>query len=129
MGMNNIKMGFKNGVKEIYWIVKDGLKYVDGIDNIYFKFNGVDRFKVMESSYFQLVPYYENKYNMLNNNVGLYSFGVNTKSSLPSGSCNFSMLESARMIFDGKGSYEMKLYGKSYNILRIMSGYAGLAYY
>jgi len=128
-GDNNIKMGFSNCIKEIYWIAKDNNKYVDGIDNIYFKFNGVDRFKPTESSYFHLIPFYENKYNMLNSNIGLYSFGLNTKLPNPSGSCNFSMLDNARMLFEGNGSYDLKVYGKSYNILRIMSGYAGLAYY
>jgi hypothetical protein len=128
-GDNNIKMGFSNCVKEIYWISKYNNLYVDGINNIYFKFNGIDRFKPMQSSYFHLIPFYENKYNILNSNISLYSFGINTKLPTPSGSCNFSMLDSARMLFESSGSYDLKIYGKSFNLLRIMSGYAGLAYY
>jgi hypothetical protein len=130
IGENNIKLGFVNSVKEIYWYCSDKNKRVENVlDNITFKLDGINRFKKTEEEYFNLIPFYENNYNMIMNGFNMYSFGLNTKSIMPSGSCNFSMIKNARMLFDSNGIYDMKLYAKSYNILRIMSGYAGLAYY
>jgi hypothetical protein len=130
IGENNIKLGFVNSVKEIYWYCSDiNGRVENGLDNITFKLDGINRFKKTEESYFSLIPFYENKYNILQSGFNMYSFGLNTKTIAPSGTCNFSMIKNARMLFTANNIYDMKMYAKSYNILRIMSGYAGLGYY
>jgi hypothetical protein len=130
VGSNEVKLGFVNSVKELYWYCSDKNGRVKNVlDNITFKLDGIDRFKKTEEEYFSLIPFYENGYNIVMNGYNMYSFGIHTKSIMPSGTCNFSVIRNARMRFDSNGVYDLKMYAKSYNILRIMSGYAGLAYY
>lgn len=67
-----------------------------------------------------------------------YSFALKPEESQPSGACNFSRIDTATIVMHMSGDYAVdegsdnvwsaRVYAINYNILRIMSGMAGLAY-
>jgi hypothetical protein len=67
-----------------------------------------------------------------------YSFALRPEEHQPSGTCNFSRIDTATIVMnlganavlnpDGDQTYEVRVYAVNYNILRVMSGMAGLAY-
>ena len=63
----------------------------------------------------------------LDRDVFVYSFALNPEDHQPSGTCNFSRIESAKFLLDGAGTIS-NIYAMNYNVLRIMSGMGGLAY-
>jgi hypothetical protein len=59
--------------------------------------------------------------------INVYSFALEPEEHQPSGTCNFSRIESAQLIFSAD-TYISNIYAVNYNVLRIMSGMAGIAY-
>ena len=67
-----------------------------------------------------------------------YSFALKPEEQQPSGTCNFSRIDTATIVMTMSGDYivdestdnnwNVRVYATNYNILRIMSGMAGLAY-
>jgi len=67
-----------------------------------------------------------------------YSFALKPEEHQPSGTCNFSRIDTATLVMTFANSatlspetdqtYEVRVYAVNYNILRIMSGMGGLAY-
>jgi len=94
-------------------------------------FNGIDRFKARDSSYFRTIQPLENGYTIPEKNVYMYSFCLHPENHQPSGSCNFSRIDNFSISFTGDQSYtgyKIYLYAKNYNVLRIMEGMGGLLY-
>ena len=72
--------------------------------------------------------------------INVYSFAIQPEEHQPSGTCNFSRIDNATLVFDSVTAglagtypskaypYNFRLYAVNYNILRIMSGMGGLAY-
>ena len=70
--------------------------------------------------------------------IYMYSFALKPEEHQPSGTCNFSRIDTATIVmnFDGgvtvdesiDRTWDVRVYAVNYNILRIMSGMAGLAY-
>ena len=65
--------------------------------------------------------------------IGVYSFALKPEEHQPSGTCNFSRIDSTRLTFSGVKAHgtetvPMTVYAVNYNVLRIMSGMGGLAY-
>jgi hypothetical protein len=68
----------------------------------------------------------------------MYSFALKPEEHQPSGTCNFSRIDTATIVMNLDGAmsmnevtdntFEVRVYAVNYNILRIMSGMAGLAY-
>ena len=58
----------------------------------------------------------------------VYSFASKPENHQPSGTCNFSKLNSAVLNFNSIKPGIIKVYGINYNVLRIMSGMGGLAF-
>ena len=68
----------------------------------------------------------------------MYSFAIKPEEHQPSGTCNFSRIDTATLVFSVDGAfqignnendnYNIRVYAINYNILRIMSGMGGLAY-
>ena len=63
----------------------------------------------------------------LKKDIYVYSFSLEPEEHQPSGSCNFSRIDSAKILFN-KTATISNIYAVNYNILRIMSGMGGLAY-
>ena len=64
----------------------------------------------------------------LNKKINCYSFSLNPEEHQPSGTCNFSRIDTARLLTTNPLTSEDNIYAINYNILRIMSGMGGLAY-
>ena len=69
---------------------------------------------------------------LLKTPVFVYSFALKPEEHQPSGTCNFSRIDNAKLILDYKGNVgealQYKVFAVNYNVLRIMSGMGGLAY-
>ena len=67
--------------------------------------------------------------------IYVHNFSLYPLEHQPSGSCNFSMTGENRLEFEATDRISvnnpgsLRIYGRSYNILRVMSGFAGLAFY
>ena len=62
-----------------------------------------------------------------NDTIILVPFCLDTSKVQPTGSLNFSRLDSARLVVEGD-TFEYDVYGVNYNILRIENGMGGLMY-
>ena len=63
--------------------------------------------------------------------IHVYSFALKPEEHQPSGTCNFSRIDSAILKCDATYDNEdgvLDIYAINYNVLRIMSGMGGLAY-
>ena len=61
--------------------------------------------------------------------LNVYSFGLKPEEHQPSGTCNFSRIDTAQLIAkDVTINSGIHIYAVNYNVLRIMSGMGGLAY-
>jgi hypothetical protein len=103
--------------------------------------NGQDRFYQREGSYFNLVQPYQHHENTGGNpGINVYSFALKPEEHQPSGTLNFSRIDTAYLnmkvaaFVAGSGSAastttaKCKIFAVNYNVLRIMSGMGGLAY-
>ena len=62
-------------------------------------------------------------------NIYCYSFALKPEEHQPSGTCNFSRIDNAQLMFDDTlANSTLKVFAVNYNVLRIMSGMGGLAY-
>jgi hypothetical protein len=57
----------------------------------------------------------------------MYSFALEPEEHQPSGTCNFSRIDTATLELSTAAQVEA-IYALNYNVLRIMSGMGGLAY-
>jgi hypothetical protein len=72
------------------------------------------------------------------NGIYCYSFALKPEEHQPSGTCNFSRIDTATLVLEMSAdvivnaqtdqTWDVRVYALNYNILRIMSGMAGLAY-
>ena len=63
--------------------------------------------------------------------INVYSFGLKPEEHQPSGTCNFSRIDTAKLDFSGGGTAPTaneSIYAVNYNVLRVLSGMGGLAF-
>jgi hypothetical protein len=95
-----------------------------------------------------LVQPYQHHTNVPATGINVYSFALKPEEHQPSGTCNFSRIDTAVLqlqltqksvsgcgtagsqsgIGSGVASAKVRVYATNYNVLRIMSGMGGLAY-
>ena len=63
----------------------------------------------------------------LHRDINCYSFALKPEEHQPSGTCNFSRIDNAELVLSSSGTIQ-NVYAVNYNVLRVMSGMAGLAY-
>ena len=152
----NVTVNYNHPVKYIAWVIEDGAtpaaqagtmvfnpltckhdSYTsDNVGSAKLMLNGNDRFEERNMDYFTRVqPYQHFKAIPSDNRIGVYSFANNPMDHQPSGTCNFSRIDSAIwQIKPGVGgrsistSDNLWMFAVNYNVLRIMSGMGGLAY-
>ena len=109
--------------------------------------NGQDRLDKRYGDYFHKVQPYQHHTGSFDNNSGaaniqsgayMYSFALRPEEHQPSGTCNFSRIDTATIVMTIDGGQPMdqsadntldvRVYAINYNILRVMSGMGGLAY-
>ncbi len=113
-------------------------KYLDGstnpISSSLLKLNGHERFSEQSNEFFNYLQAYETHRSTPKDGINLYSFAINPLEHQPSGTCNFSRIDNAtlNLSFDTDVSTisgnKLSIFTLNYNILRIMSGLAGMAY-
>ena len=175
--MSNFELNFNHPVKELIWQFSNShcektlnhdatndrtngsastIACGIGIRDGFFKLvlNGNDRFARRHSSYFtrtQILDYHTGSGGDFKDSICCYSFAINPEDNQPSGTCNFSRIDSAQLHITkgiigsnniGTGNEipgggadttsgeitTLHIYAVNYNVLRIMSGMGGLAY-
>jgi hypothetical protein len=163
---NNIRINFNHLVKELVWVfTRNGTSSQEndfsiGTDiipngtpsqfaplyNFKLMINGTDRFKERKGENFRLTENYTHHTRTPGAYIYTYSFALRPEEHQPSGTCNFSRIDTAQLWFylrnrnASPGNLDSlplqnytelptyTLYAPGYNILRIMGGMAGLAY-
>lgn len=149
------KLLLNHPVKELIWVSKDTSNTRhpfdywetqgttnDNTKTALIQINGQDRFQVRDGTYFRIVQPYQ--YHTGGHNqqasspstpteplggIYLYSFALTPEEHQPSGTCNFSRLDNAVLnIQTGSTARLLHYYAINYNLLRIMSGMAGVAF-
>ena len=97
--------------------------------------NGQDRFSEREGSYFDTVQTWQHHTRSPDTGINVYSFALRPEEHQPSGSCNFSRIDNAVLqlilssaTVSGVATAKVRVYAISYNVLRVTSGMAGIAY-
>jgi hypothetical protein len=97
--------------------------------------NGQDRFSEREGSYFDTVQPYQHHSRAPDAGINVYSFALRPEEHQPSGTCNFSRIDNAVLqlvlssnTVSGDRTAKVRVYAVNYNVLRVMSGMAGVAY-
>jgi len=153
---------FNHPVKELIWICETessttevaamshgssvtpapGDRQID-VYNVKLQINGHDRFYPRCSEYFRLQqPYQFHSTVPTAQDIYVYSFALRPEEHQPSGTCNFSRIDSCSLTLTRGSRYNngalstdgycwsdvLYIYAINYNVLRIASGMAGLAY-
>ena len=100
--------------------------------NVKLQINGTDvgDAKKANPHYTSTSLYYHTPFSTLDSSVAthfMYPFCLETAKLQPTGTLNFSRVDSARLVTDA-GTFDGDMYGVNYNILRIENGMAGLMY-
>jgi hypothetical protein len=134
---SNIDGSLPNGEKKYNNYLINGF---DPIEKMQIKFNGCERETLKDGLYYSCL----NKltYNSASHDDGIYvySFSLYPELLQPSGAANLSKFNKVEFIIyfndkvlniinENNDSIKIGIYNKSYNLLRIMSGMAGLAYF
>jgi hypothetical protein len=156
---NRIDLTFNHPVKELIWVVQPtaytncsvakgkALTRLEPFtyDNAavfeqWIQINGQDRLDKRYGDYFNKVQPYQHHTGLLTGAPGAYcySFALRPEEHQPSGTCNFSRIDTATIVMTLDGSlnvdestdnnWDCRVYAINYNILRVMSGMGGLAY-
>ncbi len=157
----NIKLSFNHPVKEIIWapvplpvsgtarnnVVPGGSTPNKGftqstyqVPNTYkLVLNGTDRFSARDITYFTRNQVWEAHTGfgsvIFPDCIAVYSFALRPEEHQPSGTCNFSRIDSAQLVrsmtFDSNGLPDpdiIDIYAVNYNIFRCSSGMGGVVY-
>jgi hypothetical protein len=151
---NRIDLTFNHPVKELVWVVQPEeytncklsngrLKPFTYDQNAVYKqhlqINGQDRLDARYGDYFNKVQLFQHHSGYTSQpDIYMYSFALRPEEHQPSGTCNFSRIDTATLVVEMSGgvpvdesndsTWNVRVYAVNYNILRIMSGMAGLAY-
>jgi len=107
------------------------------------KLNGHNRFSQRDGSYFNYLQPYQHFKNTPSDGINCYSFALKPLEHQPSGTCNFSRIDTAVLdLIYGKNNTDdegthysshiengmLEVYAINYNVMKIASGVSGLAY-
>lgn len=97
--------------------------------------NGNDRFSKRDGKYFNMIQPYQHHTNIPSTGINLYSFALYPEDHQPSGTCNFSNVDTSNLLFTLTSQSvvlqrkcNIRIYGVNYNILKIDAGMGRLAY-
>ena len=130
---NSHDLNFNHPVKELIWTggwtggAVVALRALT--DTAQLKLNGHDRFAARKMNYFtgaQVYQHHTGEGGFVDNSIAVYSFALKPEEHQPSGTCNFSRIDNARLELSTADA--LYIYAINYNVLRIMSGMGGLAY-
>ncbi len=146
---NLIDLDFNHPIKELIWVIQSSLvlEKTNNGGNQWFNFSfnnndpmesaklildGVDRMSRRQAKYFRIVEPYQRHTNVPTKNfIYNYTFGFCPEELQPSGSLNFSQIDSAILdlkIKPGIKNPILQVFATNYNILKIMGGMSGIRY-
>lgn len=150
---NKVRLNFNHPVKALYWVFtrdakaargeKDGNQWFDfgsnwtgasRVTTATLMLNGHERFSARAGSYFSTLQPYQHHTRVPDSQIFMYSFALAPQDLQPSGSMNFSRTDNATLMVNVNASAldsaagKIKVYALSINVLRVLSGMAGLAY-
>ena len=149
-----LKLNFNHPVKELVWVTQLNTSVAHDNDATYntteknndlkaftsssanitsaakLQLNGHDRFAERKGAYFNFVQPYNHHTASPANGINSYSFALKPEEHQPSGTCNFSRIDTAilQLTLIVSSSAKTRVYATNYNVLRVMSGMGGLAY-
>lgn len=137
--LRNFWFNYTDGYEDQYYrqnnitLYSDDHSRLNNCTSAKLQLNGHDRFQEREGDYFNLVqPFQHHTCTPLSKGINVYSFALRPEEHQPSGTCNFSRIDNAQLIIGhnriGDRTAKVRVYAVNYNILRVMSGMAGLAY-
>ena len=107
----NYQSGAGGTSEPIYGLDDINLPSKEPFSTLKLQLNGHDRFSARNATYFRTCQPFQAGF------------------KVPSGTCNFSRIDNASMIFGAVSTGStLSVYAINYNVLRIMSGMGGLAY-
>ena len=136
---NTIDLNFNHPVKELVWTGNWQTSNVSGEfyteltsgATYQLKLNGQDLFAARKRNYFTRAQVWQHHTGFgsvtKKDSIAVYSFALKPEEHQPSGTCNFSRIDNAQLVSTGTAQ-TLHIYAVNYNVLRIMSGMAGLAY-
>jgi hypothetical protein len=151
-GTSRYRMNFNHPVKELLWVVHNSQepepsKYStfggrNPVCRAKMMLNGHDRFSERRGEYFDCVQPYMHHTRCPSRGINVYSFAFKPEQHQPSGTCNFSRIDNAQLEVvirddatkdadgneDTNTQFSLRVYAVNYNLLRVMSGLAGVAY-
>jgi hypothetical protein len=147
---NVIDLPFNHPVKELIWVVqtnevksKNQWTNYSGdiitldeeprppIKEVVIRFEGVERFETRTEEYFRIVLPWKYHTSVTKNYIYIYSFANEPEKLQPTGTANFSRLDSVNLhikTFDYLKQSDISVYAVNYNILRIINGIAGVLF-
>ena len=144
-----VPLNFNLPMKELIWVSqlatytedKDIFNYSntqdpnvepsDALASALVMFNGTERFEERVAGYFRLYQPYAHHTRCPSSFIYVYSFALSPEKHQPSGTANFSMLNTVDLRLKYKietGNSNVRVYGVNYNVLKIQSGMGGLLY-
>ncbi len=142
-------LNLNHPVKELIWVVNDTKRTAEylpqwnkftGVKTAKVILNGHDRFAERDGDYFSIVQPYQHHTTIPcavsdyieSKHIHCYSFALKPEEHQPSGTCNFSRIDNATLNLTYNVSsvddFNVSIFAVNYNVLRIMSGMAGVAY-
>jgi hypothetical protein len=145
--LNGYKLFFVNPVKELFFVIQDS-NVVSRNDywnynntstggnqlvNLQLQFNGEDIISptVADALYLGTVQFYNNHTRIPKNKFYNYSFAIDPENYLPTGQVNMSRIINQNIwmkLTDSPKSRNVRIYAKSYNILRVQNGLGGVLF-
>jgi len=154
---NTVRLNFNHPVNELVWVgTPVALTAASSVDNVAgaatpsaltnssgadstmqmkIILNGTDRFTARNLKYFTRNQVWDCHSGFgatgVPDSIALYSFALRPEEHQPSGTCNFSRIDTAQLWFYGSSPETINaitIFAVNYNVLRIMSGMGGLAY-
>lgn len=146
---SKIELEFNHPCKELFWVAQmdiakkfnNHFNFSDKIDiathgdnpmvDCILNINGQERFSVRNANHFRYEIPYRRHTRIPENFIYIYSFSLKPEQSQPSGTCNFSRLDSSELVMNFKRELtdsKIRVYALNYNILNVKNGMGGLAY-
>ena len=145
---NKIPIEFNHPCKELFWVSQidlcktfnNHINFSNSVDedesdhpinDVVLYINGHERFEQRNANHFRFEIPYKRHTRIPNNYIYVYSFSLKPEQMQPSGTCNFSRLDSSELLINYKKNLlasNTRVYGLNYNILNVKNGMGGVAY-
>ena len=136
----SVDLNFNHPVKELVFtgnwtggVFEEATAAAASDDTLVLKLNGHERFSPRHIGYFskaQVYQHHSGEGGFVDNSILVYSFALKPEEHQPSGTCNFSRIDNAKVELASTtfNTTAADVFAVNYNVLRIMSGMGGLAY-